>query len=404
MAFGFNLRQTSGYVTDPAGTASITSSPQTRYSTTKTIASVDYSVGYDGTYPYLDFGTIEGNTRDRDSGVDARLAGCFQCSNDSAARIIVTLPEAGLYDIRLACGDALYEKTQYIRIYDSGTLLATVASNVTSAAGSFLDANGVSRTAANWSANNTARQLDFSTTTCSIEYGAGDGTSSGSSSALSHIHFTKVAPTHGISAIDNPIPAGSSFNFTKFGMGTITSITSNRSGATLSSITNTSAMLAGWVNAGPYPELPSTVQFTFGDGTLSANAISNISIPSGYTKVSVASPEIVDTTYFAAAVLAQTGRTIATGDRIYHSVFTKAGGGIDGLFSMAADTGISSDPLGGTFTAWLWVSAGADAGKMYRYEVTVAAGGDVIISATKFNGSTIKGSLLAGSILKGKLL
>jgi len=183
-----------------------------------------------------------------------------------------------------------------------------------------------------------------------------------------------------ITAIDDPIPAGSSFNFTKFGMDTITSITSNRAGATLSGITNSSATLAGWVNAGFYPELPSTVQFTFGDGTLSANANSNISIPSGYTKVNVVSPEIVDTTYFAAAVLAQTGRTIVTGDRIYHSVFTKAGGGIDALFSMSADTGISCDPLGGTFTAWLWVSGGADAGKMFDYAVTTTESGTVVIA------------------------
>jgi hypothetical protein len=177
-------------------------------------------------------------------------------------------------------------------------------------------------------------------------------------------------------------------------MGTITSITSNRSGATLSSITNSSAILAGWVNAGPYPELPSTVQFTFGDGTLSANTSSNISIPSGYTKVSVVSPEIVDTTYFAAAVLAQTGRTIVTGDRIYRSAFTKAGGGIDTLFSMAADTGISCDPLGGTFTAWLWVSAGADAGKMYQYDVTVDGNGSVTVETYASNTRPISNTLL----------
>jgi hypothetical protein len=79
-------------------------------------------------------------------------------------------------------------------------------------------------------------------------------------------------------------------------------------------------------------------------------------------------------------VLAQTGRTIATGDRIYHSVFTKAGGGIDALFSMSADTGISCDSAGGTFTAWLWVSAGADAGKMYQYTATISAGGEVTLS------------------------
>ena len=398
MSFGFSFRQTDGYVTDPAGTAAITSSPQTRYPSTRTISAVDYTVGYDGTYPYWDFGTIEANTRDRDSGVDARLAGCFQCVNDSAARIILTLPEAGLYDIRLACGDALYEKTQYIRIYDSGTLLATVASNVTSAAGSFLDANGISRTAANWSANNTALQLDFSTTTFIIEYGADDGTSSGSSSALSHIHFTKVAPTHGISAIDDPIPAGSSFNFTTFGMGTITSITSNRAGAALSSITNTSAALSGWVNAGLYPELPSTVQFTFGDGTLTTNANSNISIQSGYTKVSVVSPELSDVTYPAAAILAQADRTLATGDRIYVSEFTKAGGGIDALFTMNPDTFISCDPAGGTFTAWLWVSAGADAGKMYKYDVTVSGSGEITIDSV---GLTLSGLTLAGFTASG---
>jgi len=202
----------------------------------------------------------------------------------------------------------------------------------------------------------------------------------GSSSFDALIEVVTDGSSAAITAIDDPIPAGSSFNFTKFGMADITSITSNRAGATLSSITNSSATLAGWVNAGLYPELPSTVQFTFGDGTLSANANSNISIPSGYTKISIASPELVDTTYFAAAVLAQTGRTIVTGDIVYHSAFTKAGGGIDALFSMSADTGINCDALGGTFTVWLWVSAGADAGKMYEYNVTVAAGGGVTVS------------------------
>ena len=183
-----------------------------------------------------------------------------------------------------------------------------------------------------------------------------------------------------ITAIDDPVQSGASFNFTKSGMGDITAITTNRAGVTVSGISNTSATLSGWVNAGLYPELPSTVQFTFGDGTLTALANSNITAPTGYTKVSAVSPELSDTTYFAAAVLAQTSRTIVTGDRVYHSAFTKAGGGIDAFFSMRDDTWLSCDALGGTFTAWLWVSAGADAGKMYEYNVTVAAGGGITVT------------------------
>jgi len=209
-----------------------------------------------------------------------------------------------------------------------------------------------------------------------------------------------LAPAYGISDIDDPIPAGSSFNFTAFGTGSISSITSNRAGATLSGITNTSATLSGWVNGGLYPELPSTVQFTFGDGTLTTNANSNISIQSGYTKVSVVSPELSDATYPAAAILAQAGRTIATGDRIYVSEFTKAGGGIDALFTMNPDTWISCDPAGGTFTAWLWVSAGADAGKMYQYDVTVSGSGAITISRRTLK-RTLKQSLIG--LLKGIL-
>jgi hypothetical protein len=184
-----------------------------------------------------------------------------------------------------------------------------------------------------------------------------------------------------ITAIDDPIEAGTSFNFTTSGMGDITTITTDAAGVTVSSITNTSAALSGWVNAGLYPELPSGVEFTFGDGTLTATANSNISIPDGYTKVSVVSPELSNTTFFAAAVLAQDARTMITGDRVFVSEFTKAGGGIDEFFTMRADTWLSCYAPGGTFTAWLWVSAGADAGKMYEYNVTVAAGGGITVSS-----------------------
>ena len=79
MAFGFNFRQNSSYVTDPAGTSYITTTPATEFPTVRTISAVNYTVGYvtDAGAGYYANGDIVGFSRDRDSGIDPRLAGSF---------------------------------------------------------------------------------------------------------------------------------------------------------------------------------------------------------------------------------------------------------------------------------------------------------------------------------------
>lgn len=180
-----------------------------------------------------------------------------------------------------------------------------------------------------------------------------------------------INPSAGtVSAIDDPITEGTTFNYTQSGMGTLSGITTDKTGVTVSGVTVSSATLSGWTEGGLYPELPTSVQFEFTGGSGSALKSSNISAPAGYTKLTIASPLFIANT-LPNAILAATGRTVITGDIFYHTAYSDLVVSADGNYTVTGN---------GTFDLWLWVSSGADAGKMYYYQVTLTESAGVVIS------------------------
>lgn len=398
-AFGFNFRQTKAYVTDPAGTECISTSPTTRYPTTRTIDAVNYSVGYvDGIgSPYLNNATIESASRNRSLSVDARLSGSFRCVNDSKTRIRITLPQTGDYDVNLALGDATNSTVQTVRVYDQSTLLATIVTGVTITAGQFIDANGVTHTSsANWVANNTVRRFTFATTEARIEIGDGAG-SVANSSTINHCNFLYVAPSQTVTSINggSPIPAGKTgvASVTTGFTGLPTTITTNASGVTCSSIGGTTNAptftLSDRVDGGLYPKSGTSVNFTFTNGSETAVGAQTVVKKATETVVLISSPLFVANT-LAQAILTQAGLTVATGYQFYHTTYSDLVIGSDTDFTVTD---------AGSFDLWLYVNAGADAGKNYYFAVTIAESGDVVV--TGGGGLTSTGLTSSGLTLPG---
>lgn len=183
-----------------------------------------------------------------------------------------------------------------------------------------------------------------------------------------------------ITSISNPLTAGGTFSFTggAWVNGTFASITSNVTGATVSSITgNTTsggATAAGWVDGGLYAETPTAITFTFDDGAGTDTEASVLNPQAGYTKVPISDPIVNTLGYLAGDIKDQTGRTIVTGDRIYHTVPEDMPD-----LEIDPDTWYSVTNEG-TFDLWLWVSSGADAGKMFYYTVTITESGAVVVT------------------------
>lgn len=172
MDAGINFRATSGYVTDPAGTT--------------------YTLG--DAYPTTRGGVTFGweslsnmNTRDRNSGVDARLAGVnWEVAGAGTTEFRIDLDAANAKDVRLALGDAVFSSADYGSAYawtirDSTTSVATPGGSA--AAGSFRDATSVELTAANWPASNAVVNHTFSTTILRVKPG-------NNSSPIAHIRVT----------------------------------------------------------------------------------------------------------------------------------------------------------------------------------------------------------------------
>ena len=185
-----------------------------------------------------------------------------------------------------------------------------------------------------------------------------------------------------ISSITDPIEVGGSLSFTggNWVNGSFTSIATDVTGATVSSITgNTTsgaAVIAGWVDGSAYDEVPCPINLTFNDGSGTFEIESTLQANSAYTKVAVDTPNTATAGYLAADILTQTGRTIATGDSFYHTVPA----GMPDLV-IEPDTWYSVTNEG-TFELWLWVSSGADAGKMFQYTVTITESGAVVVDTT----------------------
>lgn len=181
--FGLNGRATDTHCTDPANTTYIRDGVLDPYPTTRT-----ETFGYTA--------TDSDNARDRDSGLDCRLAGVvFQRNDGNFTTIRIDLPSAGTYDIRLAIGESTNARPdQRVEILDNATSKFTITSS-TLAADNWIDANGNVRTsAADWVSNNTARSVTFASTTMIIKLGTTANLGGGESrSVLAHVRVTSSA-------------------------------------------------------------------------------------------------------------------------------------------------------------------------------------------------------------------
>lgn len=190
---GFLFRDTSGYVTNPAnsifvGDGGFGAAPTYLTNTTIDGDSVDY--GY--TAGYVD------TQRDRDSAIDARLAGLHQVPNTDTTGNVwrLNLPQAGTYEITLALGDANNGQRQYWRILDNTTVLETNDKTGTlQAGGNFYDASGTNHaTPAAWVSSQVPKQFVFATTTLFLEWGGKNASSNtGANSTLAYFGIRLIA-------------------------------------------------------------------------------------------------------------------------------------------------------------------------------------------------------------------
>ena len=178
---GFDFRDSSGFVTDPASTTWVLGS--TAYPTTRTVNGVTIVFGWESTSAVL--------ARDRSSSTDARLAG-INCglNNGTAAVFRVDLPAKGSYAIASAVGDQSFQQFNHVNLLDTGFIL--LALNGTTQAGSFMDSTGQFRTSGSWSATNSVVQRSFGSQQLRVQLG-GQTDSAGGYSCLAHLRVTSVA-------------------------------------------------------------------------------------------------------------------------------------------------------------------------------------------------------------------
>ena len=185
-----------------------------------------------------------------------------------------------------------------------------------------------------------------------------------------------ITPSVSVTSINggSPISAGKtaipsvSTGFT----GLPTTITTNASGVTCSNISGTVNApefdISDRVDGGLYPKAGTVVEFTFNySGIEIASRSEEVTAKDNETIVSISSPLFAAKT-IANQILLQTGRTVATGDEFYHTTYS------DLVITPDTDWTVTD---AGSFDLWLYVSSGADAGKMYQYTVTIAEGGGI---------------------------
>lgn len=179
--FGANFRDTLAFVTD--GTNEIY---------------VDISGGF--AYPVSANGLNHGWTvhsgseaaADRDAGTDRRLAGLIQeIETGGPGTFKVELGATGDWDIYMACGDFSFDPSAcQVVIKDDTTTKATISGDP--GAGSFLDASGAIRTAAQWIADSTngGTKITVTFATTTANFVLGNGTTRAN---LAHLRLVQVA-------------------------------------------------------------------------------------------------------------------------------------------------------------------------------------------------------------------
>lgn len=169
---GINFRASAGFVTDGANeTYSLGETyPQTRGGVT---------FGWD----------LDATPRDRNAGVDRRLAGMNSTVDGNDRTFRLDLPAAGQYTIRLAMGDIDNGSVNSkVVIKDNVTTLLTIGPHSTGV-DEFYDAADASYSSANWPTSNTGAVLTFASTTLNLVV---DGVPAVSNSVVAHLRVTSV--------------------------------------------------------------------------------------------------------------------------------------------------------------------------------------------------------------------
>lgn len=138
---------------------------------------------------------LDGGFRDRNSGIDRRLAGMNFAGN--APRFRFDLPASGNYNVRLAAGDHDNACDTGVELFDTTSSLGTLSTGSTSTSAAFKDATNTEYSTANWPGSNTAASKTFATTICRFQL------ASGGSQRIAHLH---VAAASGGGAITGDIP------------------------------------------------------------------------------------------------------------------------------------------------------------------------------------------------------
>jgi len=177
-----------------------------------------------------------------------------------------------------------------------------------------------------------------------------------------------------VDTVTDPVDPSGTLTYTTSGFASVTGITTDLTGVTVGSISDTAgdgtAVVSGFTEGGLYPILPTAVSYTFTDGSNNAAKNGNISVPSGYTKLVIGTP-LFSANTIPSAIFSATGRVIATSDIFLHTSYGDLAITDDGDWSATSD---------GSVDLWLRVAAGADAGKMYQYTVTITESGAVVVT------------------------
>ena len=263
---GFDFRNTSTFVTDPAGDVGVF--PTTPYPTQ----------GSGVTYGWANTSLVQG--RDRIATEDPRLAGVNFATNGTPATFKVQLPSAGTYNVSVALGDAGYLSCWVgcqVQFYDGSTLLATVT-RVSDGQNYFDDARSNNWSAAAWPSSNLQQQVTLAGSLLTVVVGTNQNT--GDDTPLAFLGVAQVGsgtPNFALSA------SPSSLSVQQGNQGTST-ITSTISGGFNGAI----SLSASGMPAGTTVSFnPSTISAP-GSGTSTMTISVGSSTPTGTYPITVA--------------------------------------------------------------------------------------------------------------------
>lgn len=170
---GFNFRDSSGYVTDDPSETYVLGETT---STTRGGATFQWD-------------SCPDCRRNRDSGVDRRLAGVNQRSNVGTQITWTLTIDPGTYTVCLALGDATNDQAyQRVDIYDDASLLFSVVDTDGTTAANFDDANGTNRSAAAWPGSHACKTGQVFAST-SMKLKLGSTTAQSASSTIAHFYM-----------------------------------------------------------------------------------------------------------------------------------------------------------------------------------------------------------------------